>query len=65
MNLVSRRAFVVGSLAAAAAVAIDRTFLRAADDSERQRGRAESKEFPSSNLPTQVKRRESSWRTRL
>lgn len=33
MNLVSRRAFVVGSLAAATAVAVDRTFLRAADSS--------------------------------
>jgi peptide-methionine (R)-S-oxide reductase len=32
-TFLSRRAFVVGSLAAAAAVAIDKTFLHAADDS--------------------------------
>jgi peptide-methionine (R)-S-oxide reductase len=32
-NLLSRRAFVVGSLSAAAAIVIDKTLLRAADDS--------------------------------
>jgi peptide-methionine (R)-S-oxide reductase len=32
-NLLSRRAFVVGSLSAAAAIIIDKTLLRAADDS--------------------------------
>jgi peptide-methionine (R)-S-oxide reductase len=34
-NILTRRGFVVGSLAAAAAVVLDRTFLGAADDSTR------------------------------